>query len=390
MPNLPEIEIQPELLRWARESIGVKIDDVAHALDVAKQDVVRWESEARPLRLTQLEKLSELYKRPLAAFFLPAVPKEPSLPRDFRKLPDSDSLSPASRLAIRRARRLRSIAIELAEALKEKPQNKIHKINTSAQPETVAATAREKLAVPLERQFRWRDSRHALAEWRAAIEKMGVLVFQLPMPLKEVRGFSISEDEYPTIVINTKDTVNGRIFSLLHEYAHVLLHAGGLCDMHENDSLPSGISIEHFCNWFSGSVLVPRGALLNHRLTALALADGSFSGEIINGLAKSFKVSQDVILRRLLTMELISKDVYQRKIKELEAFYKTLPKKASGGAPPAAIAVQENGVPFSSMVLTAYRNENISSKEVSDYLGLRHKHLPAVEKILRGKAKQYE
>jgi len=87
MPNLPEIVIEPELLRWARETLGVKIDEVADTLKVSKSDVVKWESEASPLRLTQLEKLSELYKRPLAAFFLPTVPKEPALPRDFRKLP---------------------------------------------------------------------------------------------------------------------------------------------------------------------------------------------------------------------------------------------------------------------------------------------------------------
>lgn len=390
MANLPEIIVKPELLRWARESTGIALDKVARTLRIPRAEVEKWEITASSIRLTQLEKLSEIYKRPLAAFFLPTPPSEPPLPKDYRKLPDSEGLSPTSRLAIRRARRLRSIAVELSESLKVEGKAQIPQISNTSHPEEVAVTAREALGIGIEEQLGWSDSRQALGEWRAAIEKRGVLAFQLPMPIKEIRGFSISERTYPVVVISSKDSVNGRIFSLLHEYAHILLHNGGLCDMQNDTILPSGFQIEHFCNWFAAATLVPRRDFLNQP-SVVALRDTRVADdEVLADLSATFKVSQDVILRRLLTVGVISESHYSRRAKELEEAFKNLPKrKTKGGAPPAARAVQESGVPLTAMVLSAYRSENISSKEVSDFLGVRQKHLPKVENILTNKAKLY-
>lgn len=390
MAKLPEIIVKPELLRWARESTGVNVEKVAHSLGVTRAEVERWEATASGIRLTQLERLSEIYKRPLAAFFLPAPPKEPPLPKDFRRLPDSEVLSPASRLAIRRARRLRAVAMELSEALNTRPPLRIQRVRDTTDPELIAATARKALAISIDEQLGWHDSREAFAEWRAAIERMGVLAFQLRIPVKELRGFSISESIYPVVVVSSKDSINGRIFSLLHEYAHVLLNAGGLCDMREDAVLPGGIQIEHFCNWFAGAVLVPREDLLRHPLIEKAQEERTVSDELLVSLANTFKVSQDVVLRRLLAVRVVSEEFYKQKLKQLEDAFRDLQKrKKKGGAPPAARAVQENGVPFTSMVIAAYRSEGISSTEVSDYLGVRQKHLARVEKLLTTKAKLY-
>jgi Zn-dependent peptidase ImmA (M78 family)/transcriptional regulator with XRE-family HTH domain len=390
MANLPEISVKPELLRWARESTGVKVEKVAHTLGITRAEVERWEDSPSSIRLTQLEKLSEIYKRPLAAFFLPVPPKEPPLPKDFRRLPDSESLSPASRLAIRRARRLRTVALELSETLNTRPTTRIQKITDTTDPEAVALEMRRALGVSIEEQLGWNDSRDAFAGWRVAIERMGALAFQLPMPVKEIRGFSISEKLFPVVVVSSKDSVNGRIFSLLHEFAHILLNVGGLCDMREDAVLASGIQIEHFCNWFAGAVLVPREDLLRYPLVQKARDERTLDDELLPKLANTFRVSQDVVLRRLLMTHVITEDIYKQKSQQLEEAFKNLPKKKSkGGAPPAAKAVQENGVLFTSMVLAAYRSEGISSKEVSDYLGLRQKHLGKVEKLLTTKAKLY-
>ena len=387
MATFPLIAVKPELLRWARESIGVKLEEAAHALGLTSADVEEWETKSSSIRLTQLEKLSELYKRPLAAFLLPQPPKEPALPQDFRRFQDSEALSPASRLAIRRARRLRTVAIELAESLDQKIDLRLPRISDTHDPEHAAAVGRKGLGIDIDSQLSWRDSRVAFARWRAAIENTGVLVFQLPLPIKELRGFSLSEKEYPVTAVSSKDSLNGRIFSLLHEYAHVLLRSGGLCDMRDESVLPGGLQIEHFCNWFAGAFLVPREHFLGHVLVNGIKRDRRLDADALLKLANTYKVSQDVVLRRLLTVDVISQEVYKAQAKELEEAFRAIPKKKTkGGPPPAARAVQEAGVPLSAMVLSAYRKEAISSKEVSDFLGVRQKHVATVEKLLAVKA----
>ncbi len=54
------------------------------------------------------------------------------------------------------------------------------------------------------------------------MENLGVLVFQVSnIPLEVMRGFSISETPYPTIIINRADNPFARIFSIIHEFVHI-------------------------------------------------------------------------------------------------------------------------------------------------------------------------
>ena len=65
------------------------------------------------------------------------------------------------------------------------------------------------------------------------LERVGVLVFQTGgVSLDEMRGFSISAEPFPVIVVNAKDSPRGRVFTLIHEFAHILTNRGGLCDLH--------------------------------------------------------------------------------------------------------------------------------------------------------------
>ena len=88
-----EIAVAPKILIWARESIGRNIEEVAKRLKVSENTVTSWESGQKNPTLLQLEKLAKtIYKRPLAAFFLPSPPTEPAPPTDFRTLPADKEL----------------------------------------------------------------------------------------------------------------------------------------------------------------------------------------------------------------------------------------------------------------------------------------------------------
>jgi Zn-dependent peptidase ImmA (M78 family) len=80
--------------------------------------------------------------------------------------------------------------------------------------------------------------------WVSALEEAGVLVLASAggrVKVNEMRGFSLYYDQLPVIMVNGADSPRGRLFSLLHEFVHLLLHTSGLCDMVTNRR--NGISI---------------------------------------------------------------------------------------------------------------------------------------------------
>lgn len=385
-----DVVIEPKVLLWARESIGLGIQEIAKKLQVSENTVEKWESGQKKPKLTQVERLAKIYKRPLAVFFLSKPPQEPPPPKDFRSLPVEKKavFSPKTRLAIRRARRLQTLAVELAKSLNRQITPLMCKVAPSDNPEFVANSIREQLGVGLQMQFSWEDENKALNGWKRAIEKSGILVFQISMPIEETRGFSLNQGKLPVIVLNLSDSPNGRIFSLFHEYAHLLLNDSGICDMEDVDNLSDeGKLTERFCNHFAGAILVPKDALLTHEIIKSKNYQLELSDETLKELAKSFKVSQEVILRRLVIFRLSTGDFYKRKRKEWETKAKEgQRKKRWGRQNPPKKCVQENGIPFVSLVLETHREEKITYRDVADYLTIPLKHLPKVEQLAQGNA----
>lgn len=384
-----EVTIEPSVLIWARKSAGYDAEEVARALGLKRDKISRWELGEEKPTVSKLERLAEKYKRPLAVFFLPKPPEEKPLPKDFRTLHGKKlPFSPKTRLAMRRAFRLQSLAKDLMENLGYMPGAKIGTINRNA-PENEAIKARKALGIDIQQQFAWRNAYEAFNTWKEEIEKLGIFVFQLKMPLEETRGFSLTEDQPPTIVLNTQDAVNGRTFSLLHEYAHLLLNDGGICDMEEVHPKPEEVSTEQFCNHFAGAILVPKDDLLNHELVKGG-GVAEWPDEILEKLATDFKVSREVILRRLTLFRQANSNFYKRKHGEWKAelakkkklerektkeegFVRNMPREC----------VRENSIPFISLVLEANTQGIITHNDVADYLGIRLRHLPKIEQLFR-------
>jgi Zn-dependent peptidase ImmA (M78 family) len=91
-------------------------------------------------------------------------------------------------------------------------------------PERVGDALREALQVSLATQMSWREPYDSFNGWRGAIEDSRALVLQMTyVELDEARGFSIAELPLPVVVVNVKDAPAGRVFTLLHEFAHLAL-----------------------------------------------------------------------------------------------------------------------------------------------------------------------
>jgi Zn-dependent peptidase ImmA (M78 family)/DNA-binding XRE family transcriptional regulator len=373
-----EVPVAPGVLKWARETMGKTLDDVAKRLDLGRATVEAWEAGQKHPTLNQLRELSVFLKRPFAAFFLPTAPQEAPLPADFRTLP-ADSKKPFSEktlLALRRARRLQDLSRELASDLLDRSSFDIETASLADDVRALAVRTRQRLGISVGRQFEWKNETEALSEWKRAAETRGILVLELSFPIQEGRAFSLTDDAYPVIVLNSGDSPNARIFSLFHEFGHLLLGQGGICDLSEE-----GKAVEQFTNRFSGEFLVPGPALLGHPV-AQSHTGEEWENDDLYELGRQFKVSREVILRRLLIIGSTTRSFYERKRAEWEASRKEIRPKR-GRRVPARQCLRQNGVPFTSQVLEAAGRDIITYRDVSDYLSIGLKHLPAVETLLR-------
>jgi Zn-dependent peptidase ImmA (M78 family) len=383
MASAIQIPVNPAVLKWARETAGVPVEDAAKRLSVPPSAFSGWESQKASLTLTQARGLASYFKRPLAAFLLPAPPAEPAPPRDFRTLPGArGKFERKTRLAVRKALRLQSIAKNLMQGVGRGTVALVGSANVSERPDTVAQSERERLGIGLEKQRAWRNQWEALREWRSAIERQNVLVFQVPMPLEDVRGFSLADDEPYAIVVNSSDAVRGRIFTLFHEYAHLLLHTAGIClprvDGTRRKREPE---VEQWCNRFAGAFLVPDSGLAPLRQSGIAELTGQALSEAVETVARQFKVSEAVALWRLRDVGMVSKQSFQAVMQRLMAVARQM-KKRGGAVPPAKKCVAENGSFFTSLVLQAKGRGLVTYSDVADYLDVRLKYLPQIESSL--------
>jgi transcriptional regulator with XRE-family HTH domain len=204
--------VTPEVLRWARESVGATVEDAAKRAGVSDDRIRAWErGEAEPT-VAKLRALAKLYQRSFAVFFLPEPPTTFDTMRDFRRLPGTrdHAWSRPLRKVYRRAVEQQEIAEELADedATDVEPISLLWS-TVDEQPEIAASRARGALGVSLEAQFNWRRPEDAFNGWLTAVEFLGVLVLRTSeVAVSEMRGFSLT-GRIPVIVVNALDWPRG-------------------------------------------------------------------------------------------------------------------------------------------------------------------------------------
>jgi Zn-dependent peptidase ImmA (M78 family)/transcriptional regulator with XRE-family HTH domain len=395
MAHSPKALIDPAVLQWLRKTSGYSIEEAAKRIPTSPDNLQAWEeNNAEKPSMSQLRRLARIFKRPISDFFLPRPMQEPEIPHDFRRLPDDGlhAYSPALRHEIRLAYRRRTLAIDLAQELEVTVPVFAAKGTAAVteDAEAVGTRVRELLRVTDHEQVQWRDPRAGYNVWRQKIEALGVLVFQVTTVEKaQMLGFSLIFDRLPVVAINRKLKPNGRTFTMLHEFAHLLLGEGGICDIDE-DVLrrPHEQAMEVFCNHVAGAALVPMAALLGHRLVAGVRAPQDWADEILDTLARDFSVSHEVVLRRLLIGRRTTQDFYARKRHEYLARVARLEQiekdqaAENFGRNMAQEAVSNLGA-FARLVVNSYQSDTINLTDASKFLGIKAEKVAAVGELLR-------
>lgn len=373
-----EALIKPNLLIWARECSHIPLEVVAKRMGVPEEKIRLWEAGTTRPTVRQAKDLAHIYKQPFAAFYLPQPPTLSKLPvQDYRRLSSGKPsvISPDLAFEIRRAIDRREIVLEIQEGESESVPPFTISINPIEDVEEIGLFARKQLGILFKDQKSWHQQYEAFNKWKEAIENLNILVFQTEdVNINEMRGFSIYFETLPLIVVNRKDAYVGRIFSLLHEFSHLLLRTSGLCDMEPDASLTAEAQqLEIFCNQVAAASLIPANEFLNNEIVQRIGSSRNWTDTDIRDLSSQFGVSREAIVRRLLTFQFVTNEFYNiKRLQYAEERKQRKPKK--GFVPPDVNAISVSGKPFVRHVLGAYYAGRITSGDVSDYLNVKSKH----------------
>lgn len=373
-------KINSAMMKWAREYAGFTHGHEERLPKDIKSKYEAWEKGENSPTWNQLREVSKKYHIPTAFFFMDCPPNFDNLPNmiNYRKLV-ADSIyetnSPNLIHNIRKSETRREIYLDLLNELNEDILLfKVPKLEHDTK--IFSNYIREILGISLSTQKSWyKEVNHYnfLNKWKEVLnEKLGVLIFETEgVLLEEMRALCIFHEKIPIILLNGKDSVNGRIFSLFHELTHLLLGESAICGDDENTKE------EIFCNAVAGEFLVPEHDL---NISINGVTD-LLSYNSLKKLYNSYGVSEHVILRRLLDANKISRRDY---ISYINSYEESFSKSSGSGGNYLNNMIKYNGKAYYSVILDAYEVGIINSLEFSKFTDLGKKQIPKLQESFYG------
>lgn len=364
-------KVNPDVLRWARELGGFTIEDIAKATNTKAERVEQWEAGQSQPTLNQLREIAWRLRRPPAFFFRREAPR-PDLPQppDYRRIEERHEASVELRRDLRSAIERRARYLELAGADRWDPGIDL----ADNEPETAAATARARLGITVADQTGARDAYQTMHMWIEAVERLGAIVFQsTAFALDEARGASVYFDQLPIVLVNAKDPIVARSFTLLHELGHLCMGSGALCEVYGR-SLPN---VETRCNRFAAAVLMPAQAFLAELSPDPA--------DDVGPLARRYKVSEEAAAIRLYELGRIDRATLDRIRAETRMRVAERERQDADKSPIVPYStrkLRDLGRNYVGTVLDAYHDDRMSLTEVSQALDVKVPHIWKMQETL--------
>jgi Zn-dependent peptidase ImmA (M78 family) len=199
----------------------------------------------------------------------------------------------------------------------------------------------------------------------------------------DCKGFTILDArQIPALVVNAEaGDYAPRTFTLLHEYAHLLLRQTGVSD--EN---PSN-STERFCNQFAAYLAMPGGEFKAVALALRGADQEGWSDSVIGDLARTFKVSRPAVALHLEDMAIAPAGFYQAKMRAWHLLGRQ--PRRGGLSTHAGRVTNKLGVRHVRIVLEALDSGRINKLEAHELLNVRPEHFGALREEIRDRHMHY-
>lgn len=307
------IPVEPSLIQWARARSRRDDSEFTSRFPM----LLAWElGEVKPT-WRQLNDFANFTHTPVGYLLLQSPPTDHLPIPDLRTIADRGVREPSPDLldTIYLCQQRQDWYIDFATS-RGLPGSPVVRSVTDSElprPEDAANDVRQVIAFDVEERRTvptWED---ALRSMRSKIETAGVLVMisgivgsntHRPLDVEEFRGFTLTDPLAPLIFVNGKSSKSAQMFTLAHELGHVYLGQSGVSDA-DTRTFPAH-RIEQWCNQLAAELLVPMSHL--HKL----IEPRESIPEAIRRLARAFKVSTVVILRRLHEAGRLNRDEFWR------------------------------------------------------------------------------
>lgn len=327
---MERISVSPQLLSWARER--ARLD--AAVLAQRFPSLPAWEAGERLPTLRQLQNYARATHAPFGYFFLPEPPVEPVPIPDFRTMADRAVTRPSPDLldTVYACQERQSWYREHAQVSGLSPLAFVGSLSLDLSPEQAAERMRDALSFSLEARRACSTWSEALRLFIAQAEALGVLVMVNGVVLsnntrkldpQEFRGFALSDPWAPLVFINGADSKAAQMFTLAHELAHLWLGQTALSNASGDHE--GGHAVEFWCNQVAAELLVPLAVFMTELREHEPLA------ETLSRVARRFKVSTLVVLRRLHDAGQLDRQAFFAAYHEELARIQALDVRSSGG-----------------------------------------------------------
>ncbi|HEY59704.1 MAG TPA: ImmA/IrrE family metallo-endopeptidase [Anaerolineae bacterium] len=323
-------KVNPDILCWARETAGLTLEETSHKLGIREargvssvERLAALETGKKEPTRPMLMKMAKRYRRPLLVFYMAEPPRKGNRGQDFRTLPEgySETSNALVDTLIRNIQVRQSIIRSALEDEEEaEPLSFVGSMNISDGVNSLVESIKETINIDLGK-FR---SQHSLEDafkyLRSKVETAGVFVLLIgdlgshhtAFDLEVFRGFALSDEVAPFIIINDRDSRAAWSFTLIHELVHVWLGQTGISGTNSEKD------IEQFCNKVASEFLLPEADMVYLNLENVF--DFEEMKTLISDFANARNLSSSMVAYNLYLKGKISKDSWL----QLNSAYRSL------------------------------------------------------------------
>lgn len=307
MAELTRVQVKKQIYEWAISESQIDFKEIY----LRFKNIEEWINQTSMPTYRQLEELAKFLRIPFGYMFLDEPPKTNIIEGDYRTI---------GNMLPNMSKNLKDVIFEMSrkqdwisDYRKDNGWDKILDHGASIFKNNNRKESAETAKRLLELDDYWykkvHDYRIAFNLLKEKVESLGIIVMQSgivgcnthrSLEISEFRGFMLYDEYAPLIFVNSNDSHAGRIFTLIHEYIHILY---GESDIFIETDLSNSSKVEKYINKVTAEFLMPESHIIKHW-------DKEYPGlDQIDNLSKLFKVSRIALSIRLKDLGFINQSL---------------------------------------------------------------------------------